>query len=253
MCERGAVRHILAVLLTLLVAPAPAAAAAPLDLRLVGSDHWSMLHGEERDALHAGDGRATIVIYGRLGCDLAGAHCEALHGHPSRSAHCEDAFGHGTLRVPGRRAIRFRVSGQRCPVRGADVERGVLIARSGLLDYAITAAPSGRVVVRVRAAAARTRSDLACPVCRYLVAIVRSTTHSHASEAEITAAVEHACRYFPTDYQHSCSMVVDDHGLQLIRKIHAGLEAEAACRAVHACADRRSVSRRAGRRRSACG
>lgn len=233
---------------------AAVAPAAALDLRLTGIDDEKMVQGEELDRIRAAGGGATLTMRDRIGCQLEGARCEELHGGAIATGHCEDAYGRGTLRYRGR-TTRFFIAGNRCPHAGADVERGVLVSRSGFIDYVMTARRVGtsgkreRVTIRLRKRRAMLRSELSCSACRFLVQYAHGALPAHPTEPEVVAVVEKACNYFPTMYQGVCTTVVERHGRALVTELLAEREAVTVCQRVQACPTRRrSVGRAACQR-----
>lgn len=229
-----------------LIALGAAAPASALDLRLAGVDDEATVDGEERDEIVAtGDG-ARLVLHDRLGCHLVGAHCEELHGGRIVTGHCEDAYGRGTLRV-GRRTRRFFIAGQRCPHAGADVERGVLVTRSGFLAYVMRTRWRGatshreRVTIRLRSLRAMPRSELTCSGCRFLVQYLHGALPPHPTRDQVVRAVEGACRYFPEQYQGLCALVIEKHGAQIVVAVMDSLEATEVCQRVRACPTRRAA------------
>lgn len=225
----------------------PAAPAGALELRLTGVDVETMVAGEERDEIRAeGDG-ATLVIHDRVGCQLVGARCEELHGGTIATGRCEDAYGRGTLRLE-RRTIRFFVAGRRCPHANADVERGVLISRSGFIEYVMRTrwrgATGDREGVRIRLRTLRTmpRSELTCNGCQYLVQVVHSLVPARPTHTQAITAVENACRWFPEQYQGLCSIVVERYGRAIVDAVLEGLDAGDSCRKVGACPTRRALA-----------
>lgn len=236
------------VLPVLLIALAWTAPAEAFELRLTGMDSERMVRSEERDRVRArGDG-AALVMVDRVGCQLQGAHCEELHSGAVVTGHCEDAYGRGTLRYRGR-TIRFFVAGQRCPHANADVERGVLISRSGFIDYVMRTRWQGgsgdveRVRIRLGSRRAMPRSALQCSGCKFLVQVAHALLPVDPTHDQVVAAVERACDYFPEQYRGLCGVVVDRYGSDLVRELLAQREAVAVCQRVGVCPTRRSVRR----------
>lgn len=229
----------------------PTAPAGAFDLRLTGADDEHHQAGEERDRILATGGGARLHMTDRIGCHLAGAHCEELHGHRIATGHCEDTYGQARLRHRGR-TTRYFIAGSRCPHGTADVEHGVLISRQGLVDYVMRTRWKGaaghreRVTIRLPSRTASLRSAVQCSVCRFLVQLVRGSLAPHPSEQAIHDAVVHACHLFPVSYQGLCSVVVEQHGAALIEQLTGVLEASDLCRRVDACSSRRRATGRSG-------
>ncbi|HEY8582029.1 MAG TPA: hypothetical protein VIL49_03750, partial [Capillimicrobium sp.] len=108
---------------------AAAPAAAPIELRLQGTERDHVLaSGDERERIVASGDGARIALRETVECGLEGAHCEQLHRHVAHGD-CEESLVRGRLTLP-RGELRLTGVGRVCAGRH-DHERLWVMAHHG--------------------------------------------------------------------------------------------------------------------------